>query len=402
MNYRKSVLAFIGLFLIPAITAIFLTSWSPPATAASQDIIKIGHIRPLTGNLAITSSLMVKAFDLAFQQVNYQVAGKQIQIIVGDTKGDPASAIDLARKMVENDKVAMVVGATTVGENMALAGYFNRVGVPQILSVQMPVLQIPNNKWVIGAGGTPAQLTSIMGAYAYDKLNYRKVGILTQDNSSGRAFLNPFMASFKAKGGQIVQETYTTFPAPDFAPYLTVLKEADALVAWTAGADAIKFLTQYHEMGFDKRLPLLGAYHGSFLVPYVLNNMSPAAAAATVGCLLPTPYSPALNTEANKKFVAEVQSKMNIYPDDTESGPYQVGMAVIEALKATSGDTTPERLRQAFLNVNFVGPEGPTKFDPQTGISIKTLYICKIVKQGNHYTWQDVFTYPDVPPTGLR
>ncbi len=392
MNYRKSV---------AALACVCLTLFTV-GSASSQDVIKIGHIRPLTGNLAMTSSLMVKAFDLAFQQVNYQVAGKQIQIIVGDTKGDPASAIDVARKMVENDKVAMIVGATTVGENMALAGYFNRAGIPEILSTQMPLLQIPNNKWVIGAGGTPAQLTSTMGAYAYDKLNYRKVDILTQDNSSGRAFLNPFMASFKAKGGQIVQETYTTFPTQDFAPYLTVLKDADALVAWTAGADAIKFLTQYHEMGIDKRLPLLGAYHGSFLVPYVLRNMPPAAAAATVGNLVPTPYSPALDTEVNKKFVADIQSKLNIFPDDTESGPYQVAMAIIEALKATHGDTAPDQLRRALLNVNFTGPEGPMKFDAQTGISIKTVYICRVAKQGNHYTWQDVFSYTDVPPTGLK
>jgi branched-chain amino acid transport system substrate-binding protein len=207
-----------------------------------------------------------------------------------------------------------------------------------------------------------------MGAYAYDKLNYRKVDILTQDNSSGRAFLNPFMASFKARGGQIVQETYTTFPAQDFAPYLTVLKDADALVAWTAGADAIKFLTLYHEMGFAKRLPLLGAYHGSFLVPYVLNNMPPAAAAATVGNLVPTPYSPALNTDVNRKFIADIQARLNIFPDDTESGPYQVAMAIIEALKATDGDTAPDKLRQALLNVNFTGPEGPMKFDAKTGI----------------------------------
>ncbi len=103
----------------------------------------------------------------------------------------------------------------------------------------------------------------------------------------------------------------------------------------------------------------------------------------------------------NKKFVADIQAKLNVYPDDTESGPYQVGMAIIEALKATNGDTTPEKFRQALLSVNFTGPEGPEKFDPQTGISIKTLYICKIAKSGNNYTWQDVFSYNDVPPNGL-
>ncbi len=95
-----------------ATTSAPATSTQPAQSPAAKGVIKIGHIRPLTGNLATTSDLMLKSFDLAFQQVGYQVAGKQIQIIVGDSKGDPATAIDVARKMVENDKVDMIVGAT--------------------------------------------------------------------------------------------------------------------------------------------------------------------------------------------------------------------------------------------------------------------------------------------------
>ncbi len=349
----------------------------------SQDIIKIGHLRPLTGNLAMTSNLMVKGFDLAFEQVNYQVAGKKIQIILGDTKGDVQTAIDVARKMVENDKVAMIVGSTIIAENAALANYINQVGIPQVITTQLPLETYLLNKWAVGVGGTSAQLTSAMGAYAYDKLGYRKVNVLTQDTASGRAYLAPFISTFKIKGGQIVQEQYSRFPCPDFAPYFTTLKDADALAAWTNGADAIKFLTQYHGMGVDKRMPLLGAYHGSFLAPFTLAALPPADAEARVGDYVATPYSPLVDSAANKRFVDAIQGKMKLVPDDTQSAAYQAGMIIIEALKNTKGDTTPAKLRRAMLATKLDGPQGVMQFDPQTGVSIKTTYICKIAKSAD-------------------
>jgi branched-chain amino acid transport system substrate-binding protein len=382
-----------------ATTTLSPTTTVPPATGGT---IKIGEIRSLTGNLAMSSELMNKAFDLAFSQVNYQVANKNIEIIVGDSKGDPTVAVDVARRMVESDKVDMIVGATSVGENFALATYCNQVGIPHVLNSTFPIAALANNKWVIAAGGTPAQSASAMGDYIYTQLNYRNIDILTQDNTSGRAFLTPLTTTFKARGGTVVQETYTAFPAPDFAPYLTALKPADALVAWTAGADAIKFLTQYQEMGIDKTLPLVGAFHGSFLVPVVLNELPPATADAYVGSLVPSPYSPDLDSDESRAFVAAVQEKLGVVPDDTESGPYGVALIIIEALKATNGDTTPAALMQALLNVSLTGPEGAVSFDQATKVLIRNIYICKVAKEGTGYALQHVFSYEGVGANGLQ
>ncbi len=380
------------------------TQPSPSATtpAAAGGVIKIGHMRPLTGGMAATSDLMTKAFDWAFQQVNYQVAGKQIQIIMGDSKGDTATALDVARKMVENDKVAMIVGPTQSGETTAVSAYMEQAGVPMMITNPTNAsIMAQHRKWTISAGGTQPGTVSPMAFYLADKTNIKKVDIMAADDAGGHGNLNAFMAAFKKKGGQIVQEQYTP-PTQDFAPYLTVLKPADALVTWYTSDQAIKFLSQYHELGIDKKLPLVGAFHGSFLAPVTLNVLPPADADATIGDLVPTPYSPLLDTPFNKKFVADYQAKFNgTLPDDTETGPYQGAMIIIAALKATNGDITSEKLRQALLAVNFDGPEGPVKFDADTSASIKTIYICKVVKQGGIYTWQPVTSYKDVPPGGL-
>jgi branched-chain amino acid transport system substrate-binding protein len=277
----------------------------------------------------------------------------------------------------------------------------NQVGIPQIITTQTPLEIYTANKWAVGVGGTTAQLTSAMGVYAYEKLGYKKLDMMTQDTASGRGYLGPFLAAFKARGGQIVQEQYTKFPCPDFAPYFTTLKDADALAAWTNGADAIKFLTQYHEMGIDKRLPLVAAYHGSFLASFTLSALPPGSAEARVGDYVATPYSPLLDNASNKQFVKAIQTKIKVMPDDTQSASYQAAMVIMEALKVTKGDTNPAKLRQAMLALSIDGPQGTMKFDPQTGVSVKTTYICKIAKMGKGYIWQPVFSYPNVPPKGL-
>jgi branched-chain amino acid transport system substrate-binding protein len=373
---------------------------SPAPTPVAP--IKIGHIRPLTGNMAMVSDLMVKAFDFAFEQVGYQVAGRPVQIILGDSQGQSETAIDVARKMVESDQVAMIVGPTQGGEEMAAAGYLNQVGIPEIFTNPEPAGVIMQKmRWCIGAGGTEPQISSAMGVYTYEQAGYKTVDVITGDFAPGHGFLTAFMDAFKKKGGQVVQEIYTPYPTQDFGPYLTTLKDADAVVAWIDGDQAIKLLTQYHDFGIDKRFPLVAAFHGSFLAPFILRALPPEVADATVGDLVPTPYSPLLDTPFNKKWVADFQAKFGTLPDDTSSGPYQGAMAIIRALEATGGDNTPEKLRQALLAVNFDGPEGPVKFDAETGASIKTIYVCKVAKQGNDYVWRPIFSYKDVGPLGF-
>jgi branched-chain amino acid transport system substrate-binding protein len=352
--------------------------------------------------MAITSQEMIRSFDWAFERIGYQVAGKKIEIVVGDSKADAQVAIDVARKMVENDKVAMVVGPIQGGEVMPVAGYLNQAGIPHLVTTQEPPpIVLDKMKWTISPGGTEPQAPSPMAVYAYEKAGIKKVDVLTGDFAPGHGFLGAFMDTFKKKGGEVVQEIYTPVPTQDFGPYLTSLKDADAVVAWIDGDQAIKLLTQYHEFGIDKRMPIIGASWGAFLAPYILAAMPPEAADATVGTdLVPTAYSPLLDTSFNKQWVADFRAKFGFTPEDTSAGAYQGALCIIEALKATGGDTSPEKLRQALLAVNFESQFGQVTFDPETGVRHMDMHISKIVKQGNEYLWQPIYTYKDVPPLG--
>lgn len=372
------------------------------AASGSSDVIKIGHIRPITGEMAMTSDKMIKAFDFALEQAGYEVAGKKIEVILGDSKGDPATAVDVARKLVEHDHVAMLVGPTTGGEQMAVANYAESVGVPLLFTNPEPMGIIANKmKWVIGAGGSEPQYASSMAVYAFEQLGYKAVNILTDDNASGHGFMGAFMSAYKNKGGTIVSEIYPPYPTSDFTSFLTTMKDADAVVAWQNGDQSIKLLTQYDQTGTLKKMPLVAAFHGAFMTPFILKALPPEVAEDYIGTLTPSPYSPLLDSPANKQFVADFTAKFGVPPEDnTDSEMYQGAQIMLAALKATNGDTTPDKLRAALVAVSIEGVEGPIKFDAETGCAIKTIYICKITKQNDAFILEPVFTYPDVSPAG--
>src|SRR5438445_5180716 len=83
---------------------------------------------------------------------------------------------------------------------------------------------------------------------------------MATDFVAGRRAVEAFIAGFKAAGGEIVKEIYPPLNTPDFAPYLAQAgaEKADAVYAWFAGADAIRFVKQYREYGIGEKMPLTG------------------------------------------------------------------------------------------------------------------------------------------------
>ncbi len=397
---RKTIVFSLVVFVVLA--SILLTGCQPAPAPSGAGTIKIGHIRPLTGYMAIAGEKMIKGAQLAFELANYEVVGRKIEVIVEDDAAKPEMSIDKARKLVEQDKVALILGPTVGGTQMAVSAYLNKVGVPCIHTNPSPVgVIMEKHQWTIQAGGAEPQLPSTQAKHAYEKLGIRKVTVITSDFAPGHGFLNAFMDTFKRLGGQVIQEQYPPQANADYAPYLSAMKDADACVAWMDGTDAIKFLSQYEEFGMWKRMPIIAAFHGSFFAPFIVGALPAKAQEAVLGKLAPTPYSALLDNAANKKFLDAFRKRFNYTPDDSETGPYQGALIAMAALKATNGDTTPAKLREAILNVQIEGPEGPFHFDKEKMSSIKTIYICKVDKLGKEFALAPVATYSNVPPLGF-
>ena len=402
----------VPLLLVALITGLVMSGCAKPAPtpapapapaptpAPAEPVIKIGVMYPQTGPLAMTGERMVQAAKFAFKEAGYEVAGKKIEIFVEDSGGEPAVAVDKARKLVEHDKVCMIIGPLIGSTVLATGDYMSKVEIPFLTTSPSPPPTFAQ-PWTLVTCGSEPQHSSCIAVYTYDELGYKKINVMTNDTVQGHGFLGAFMGAYIEKGGEVIQEQYAPFPCMDYAPYLTTLKDADALVAWYDGADAIRFLTQVHDYGIRDRMPVVGAFHGSFFAPFILHEMPPAAADAVIGEYCETPYTALLDTPINKKFVDAYQKEYGYIPDETCSGPYEAVQIALRALGVTGGDTSPEKLRDAMLAVDFETVGGPVRFDPETKCRIRNVYIFQVDKRDGEYVWVPVYTYENVPPFGF-
>jgi len=195
---NKIILGLFSVLLVVALTSVGLAA--PAAT--QKPPIKIGHIRSLTGPVAITNAQMVKGFDLAMALSNYEIAGGKVEIIVEDDGAKAEVTVDKARKLIEKDKVDMIVGPTMGGLQMAISTYMNKVGIPNIHTNPSPYGSSPrNNQWTIQVGGASPQIPSCGGRYAVEHLGVKKAIVIGEDTAPGRDYIGAFSRRFQGRRG---------------------------------------------------------------------------------------------------------------------------------------------------------------------------------------------------------
>lgn len=174
----------------------------------------------------------------------------------------------------------------------------------------------------------------------------------------------------------------------DFGPYLTGLKKADAVVAWSVSGDLLRFLKQYRQFGL--KTPLLISPATSLKVPY-LKELGDTIV-GTIGCGV---YSWLIDNPTNKMFVTAFETKFKRKPERDSANAYTGTSIVLAAIEATKGDTTYNKLFPAIVGLKLEGPEGPVSFTA-SGVAITNRYICKASVVNGEYGWKPIYTYSGV------
>lgn len=399
----------------PATTAGPGTTAAPStettAGPAAGEPIKIGYIGDMTGREGTTGQNMDKSLRLAFELIGNKIGNRPVEIISEDAADLASQAVDKARKLVEQDKVAVIFGPNEIGEKFAVAGYVKSLGtagVPLIFFSPTPAGAFEGNDWLIGACGTNVTQPTCMADYIYTDLGYRTINTLGQEGAAGESFIGPLVGVFKQLGGTVAKQVWPPADTADFGPFLTTLDPADALVAWMPGAAPGLFI-QYVKMGINKKLPIVGAFHGATYDPWVyaaINANNPDVAQAMAGVPCPMEYSPDSPSEANQAFLKAAKAAWgDVAISGDNVNPFHAAQLFIEAVKTTGGDTTPASLVNALLATKWDGPQGPSFF--AEGQRAATINVYIVAEQPTPagtpypYQYQTIKTYEAVPPTGF-
>ena len=228
--------------------------------APEDDTIKIGALAPLTGNVSVYVMQQARA-HLAVDQINEKggIAGKKIDYIEYDEKGDTEEAINAFNRLVNEDGIVALVGDVTTSPSIAVAQRAAKEGIPMITptGTGAPITLQGDNIFRI-CFIDPDQ-GNMMATYAAKELGVKTAAVITNaadDYSVGLS--DAFVERAKEEGLEIVaQETYNSGDV-DFKTQLTKISKANPDILYAPdyyGVD-ILLIQQAKQVGLD--VPILG------------------------------------------------------------------------------------------------------------------------------------------------
>lgn len=381
-----------GVLLVPLLAALLAAACAAPEQAKPP--IRVGAILHLTGGFAELGSQLREGMDLRFEEAKYEVSGRKIDVIIEDDATDPAKSLEKAKKLVETDRVSLIIGPLHSGTGMAVAPYVSSAKIPNIAFSAHPWDWTAKFDYTFGFMGSLRQSTKAMGWHAYDVLGLRKVTTIASDFVAGRMYMGGFIDGFVEKGGTVVQQQWTPLDTKDFAPYLTVLQPADATIAWISPPGGITFLKQYGEHGIYKKMPL----HAPMLTGFVEPAYAKEVGDSAKGIQGAGHYTSLLDNPQNKRFVELFRSKYGKPPSwSMNANGYIAASVAIEALKATQGDTSADKLSKAIMGLKLDTPIGPVRFD-SSRFGIRDGHIVEVTKVNGDWAWKVLKTYTETKP----
>ena len=354
--------------------------------AAAQGTIKIGVTQPLTGAFAASGNYVAQGAKIAEEEINKAggVLGKKIELVVEDNKSNPTEAVATAEKLINSDKVPVMMGAWSSTLTLAV--------MPKIEEYKVPLLVETSSSGKITTSGNPyifrISPTSEMEARAFTplvkKLGIKKADFLATNNDFGLGASKAFSEMAQHAGVKIgVVETMDP-KATDFSAQLAKIKASggDTLFVTTAVEQITLILKQANDLQLKTRIITTGGSNS----PDQLIQQAGAAANGSMHLVFFTPWFPEAvkNPEIAKKFVALWNEKKYNVGGLTEGFRGWDGIHTIVAAIKAAGSTDRAAITKALWNVKVKGINGDIAFIKQgpagkeSAQNVPSVYLVKI------------------------
>ena len=351
MTTRRLVISRSAALVGAASTGLLL----PSIVRAQSGKVRVGFMLPYSGTFAQLGVVIENGVRLAIDQQGGKLGGREIEWFKVDDESEPSKGVENASKLVQRDKVDVLIGTVHSGVQMGIhkvardTGVLNLIPNAGVLAATR-ALCAPN---VFRASYTNSQPTLGLGKAMVERGHKKAVWISWKYAAGDEAF-EGFKQSYTAAGGTIVKELGLPFPNVEFQALLTEIAalKPDAVACFFAGGGAVKFIKDYAAAGLKDKIPLYGS---GFLTEGVLDAAGPAAE----GIITAMHYADSLNTPRDNAFRLEYAKAFRSQPDVYAMQGYDTGLLLIQGANAVKGDLSAKpALYKALEGATIDSPRG--------------------------------------------
>ena len=351
MTTRRLVISRSAALVGAASTGLLL----PSIVRAQSGKVRVGFMLPYTGTFAQLGVAIENGVRLAIDQQGGKLGGREIEWFKVDDESEPSKGVENASKLVQRDKVDVLIGTVHSGVQMGIHKVARDTGVLNLIPnagmlAATRALCAPN---VFRASYTNSQPTLGLGKAMVERGHKKAVWISWKYAAGDEAF-EGFKQSYTAAGGTIVKELGLPFPNVEFQALLTEIAalKPDAVACFFAGGGAVKFIKDYAAAGLKDKIPLYGS---GFLTEGVLDAAGPAAE----GIITAMHYADSLNTPRDNAFRLEYAKAFRSQPDVYAMQGYDTGLLLIQGANAVKGDLSAKpALYKALEGATIDSPRG--------------------------------------------
>lgn len=365
-----------GSFAAAAAIALLL----PAAGFAQSQKLRIGLMLPYTGTYAQLGIAITNGFKLAVSERGGKLGGREIDYSTVDDEAEPAKAPENTNKLVQRDKVDVLVGTVHSGVQMGMVKIARETGTLMVipnagLNDATGPLCAPN---IFRTSFSNWQPSFPMGKILADR-GIRNVVTLAWKYGAGEEAVAAFNEGFIKAGGKSIRGLWIPFPNVEFQALLTEIAsmKPDAVFVFFAGGGAAKFIKDYAAASLRKTIPLFGS---GFLTDGVLD----AAGDAAQGLETTLHYGDGLDSKRDRDFRAGyAKASFKAEPDVYAVQGYDTALLLAAGLDAVKGDFSKKKeMIAAMEKAKIDSPRGSWTLSKAHN-PIQDIYLRKVVGREN-------------------
>ncbi len=332
------------------------------ACSQNENVIRIGVFNSLTGGTATFGISSTNGIKMAAEEWNAKggLLGKQIQLIVEDDQSKPEEAAMVVTKLVNQNRVAAILGEVASSRTLAGAPIAQKAGIPLITPASTNPKVTKVGSYIFRVCYTDSFQGAVCARFAVQKLGLKRLAILTDvknDYSIGLA--DYFKRDAVLLGGEIVSEESYSEGDTDFRAQLTSIKGANPEVIFVPGyyTEAGLIAKQVAEQNMNVKLIGGDGWDSPRTVEI--------GGAAVEGAFFCNHYSAEDTSQMVRTFVANHVKKYGYVPDAMAPLSYDAAELLFDAIQR-AGSIDGAKIRDAIAQTkDFPGVCGNITIDAE-------------------------------------